>query len=1032
MGWIDKDVSAQFSKWEKRGRGWQVWPDPVEIEPPFVPFRGYAPDTNQFADTGCRNHPITSALTKLGLLISRAPAAPPPEPEPEPEPHVLERSDLIELQLSLPPQQSFKMADMAPVLRQLGLCREPIGFEIVGTGERTIVQFVAHAGDALMLRQQLQAYFRDVVVIQQQDTVANVWADADCSESLVVEFGLAREFAYPLARINADPFVGLVAALEMIVPGEAALFQVLFQPIEQPWSESLLRAVTTHDGRPLFQNTPELTQLAQEKTSTPLFAAVVRIAIKTDDFERTLDIARDMAGALRQFARLDGNELIPLKNTEYPFEEHLEDVVSRQSHRSGMLLNTEELIGFVHLPTAAVRAAKLQREIAKTKAAPRVATERQEGLLLGFNSHAGITNEVRLSSEDRSRHMHIIGASGSGKSTLLLNLIRQAIENGEGVALLDPHGDLVDAVLGMIPERRIDDVVLLDPADETHAVGFNILSARTELEKTLLASDLVSVFQRLSTSWGDQMGSVLQNAIMAFLESREGGTLAELRRFLLEPDFRKRFLLTVEDSEVLYYWHKGFPQLTGNKSVGPILTRLDTFLAPKPIRHMVSQRENRLDFANIMDTGKIFLAKLAQGQIGKENSFLLGSLLVGKFQETAMSRQAQEASTRRPFTLAADEFHNFITPSMAEILTGARKYRLGLILAHQELRQLDREREVASAVLANAYTRVCFRLGDDDARKLADGFSSFESRDLQNLNPGYAICRLERSDGDFNLTVPMPENPEREFAAEMRQRVVTGSREKYSRPRAEVEAELRQRLELTPEKPAVAKSKPVPEAQKAEVLQTPASKPEPPPEELPATAIPTPQQPPPPIAPVAEVPKPHAPPKDLGRGGEQHKAVQRRIKEAAEALGFRSVIEKQIEGSQESVDLLLERGDQKIACEISVTTTIDHEVGNVAKCLKAGLPQVAIICVDAERLQKIAAAVSGSLGSEAAARVSYHQPDQFITHIKILPVPVPKDSVTTHHGYKVKRSAPSLTIAERQQREDLANKMLTEAMRPKR
>jgi hypothetical protein len=174
------------------------------------------------------------------------------------------------------------------------------------------------------------------------------------------------------------------------------------------------------------------------------------------------------------------------------------------------------------------------------------------------------------------------------------------------------------------------------------------------------------------------------------------------------------------------------------------------------------------------------------------------------------------------------------------------------------------------------------------------------------------------------------------------------------------------------------------------------------------------------------------PPADLGKGGEQHKAMQQRIKEAAEVLGFRSVIEKQIGENQESVDLYLERGDHKIACEISVSTTIDHEVGNVRKCLKAGLPQVAIICVSEDRLQKIAAAVSGSLGSEAAARVSFHQPDQFITHLKTLPVPVPKDSVSTHRGYKVKRSAPKLTVEEQQQREETANRMMAEAMRPRR
>lgn len=1024
MAWLDEEVSAQFSRWEERGRGWKLWPSPVELEPPFVPFQGYAPNMSQFADDGRRPNRITSALTKLGLFVSKPEAPPPPEEEPEPEPESLERSDLVELQLSLPRKLVARLGDMAPILRQLGQCREPIAFEILGTGERITVQFATAEFDAPTIRRQIKAHFPEIIIIENRDTLATTWCEAEDAERLVIEFGLGREFAYPLAKLDTDPFVGLLAALEELALGEAGLFQVLFQPVENPWADHLLRAVTDITGKPLFQNEPEITQLAQEKIASPLFAAVVRIAVLAEDFERALGIARDMAGSLRLFGRMDGNELIPLRNDEYPFEAHVEDVVLRQSHRSGMILNAGELTGFVHVPTADVHSAKLGRQAVKTKAAPKPASS---GLLLGHNTHAGKTVEVRLSPDERSRHIHLLGASGSGKSTLLLNLIRQDIENGEGIAVLDPHGDLVDAVLGLVPERRMDDVVLLDPADETHSVGFNILSAHNELEKTLLASDLVAVFQRLSTSWGDQMNSVLQNAIMAFLESREGGTLTELRRFLIESDFRKQFLKTVEDSEVLYYWQKGFPQLSGNKSIGPILTRLDGFLAPKPIRHMVSQRENRLDFADIMDNGKIFLAKLSLGQMGKENAFLLGSLLVGKFQEIAMSRQAQAAASRRPFTLLVDEFQNFITPSMAEILTGVRKYRLGLILAHQDLRQLERDREVAGAVLG-VHTRICFRLGDDDARKMADGFSSFDAHDLQNLNTGQAICRLERSDADFNLTVPLLESPDHDLAAQRREQATTRSREKYSILRSEVEAELRQRLALKTE------SDQPPKAETKKKADAPVvSKPEPPPEEPSAPEAPKPTPPPEPPVPVAATPKsPSETPRDMGRGGAQHKAVQKRLKEAAESLGFRSVIEKPVLDGQGSVDLYLERAHQNIACEISFTTTIDHEVKNVIKCLKAGLPKVTIICVDKERLRKIAEAVAGSLGSEMAARVEYFEPDPFIAHLKSLPVPAPNDSVNMHHGYKVKRSVAKLTLEELAQRENLANQVIAEVVKSKR
>ena len=211
--------------------------------------------------------------------------------------------------------------------------------------------------------------------------------------------------------------------LAELQPGELGLFQVLWQPTQHRWAESIVASVTHADGKPFFVNSPELAGAAEKKIDHPIFAAVVRILIRAGDFDRILQLARDLAGSLRVFAHPNGNELIPLQNDDYPFEEHIEDVLRRQTRRTGMLLNSDELIGFVHLPSSAVRSPVFQRQTSKTKAAPAIV--RQRGLLLGTNDHAGETVEVRLSAEQRTRHTHIIGASGTGKSTLLFNLIRQ-------------------------------------------------------------------------------------------------------------------------------------------------------------------------------------------------------------------------------------------------------------------------------------------------------------------------------------------------------------------------------------------------------------------------------------------------------------------------------------------------------------------------------------------------------------------------------------------------------------------------------
>jgi hypothetical protein len=1029
MSRLDEQLTEQFRQWELRGRGWQVFDEPVSPEPPFRPFTGHYLPNAPAIDDGRKPTFLSSLVEKLSSKFSTAPppAAVEPEPDEEPEPKLLVRGKLIELQTSLPADLDIAKEAFREFLLNLSLCREPVAFELLGTAGRVQVQFAAGAADALLVHRQLKAYFPAATFQAQEDTLSNAWDDCAGDEILVVEFGLAREFMLPLASGKLDPFIGIVGALAELQSDDLGLFQVLWQPVQNPWADSIRNSVMDADGKAFFVNAPELIDAAEAKITKSLYAAVVRIAAKGKTFERVLQVASDLAGSLKVFAHPQGNELIPLINDDYPFTEHIEDVLRRQSRRSGMILNSDELIGFVHLPSSAVRTPVFQRQTTKTKAAPLI-TRHANGLLLGYNEHAGETIEVRLSPEQRVHHTHIIGASGTGKSTLLFNLIQQDIENGEGVAVLDPHGDLIDRILGIIPQERIEDVILVDPSDDQFSIGFNILSAHSDLEKNLLASDLVAVFQRLSTSWGDQMNSVLQNAILAFLESDRRGTIADLRRFLIEPPFRNEFLKSVKDSEVVYYWQKSFPHLSGNKSIGSILTRLDAFLAQKPIRHMVSQTENRLDFAHIMDTSKIFLAKLPEGLLGRENSHLLGTLLVSKFQQIAMSRQAQQITSRRDYWIYIDEFANFITPSMAEILSGARKYRIGLTLAHHELHQLQRSSDVASAVMTHPYTRIVFRVGDDDAKKLAEGFSFFEAKDLRNLEAGEAVCRVERSDFDFNLSVPLPASPDAAAVAARRQEVITVSRNKYGTARADVEAMLAKSREAAGPQPAI-EPRPVvvTEPPKAAAILKAAESP-PPIEPKPAEVVPSMVVPEPPPAVVF---KPPVPPADLGKGGEQHKAMQRRIKEAAEALGFRSVIEKQIASSQESVDLLLERGDQTIACEISVTTTIDHEVGNIRKCLKAGLPQVAVICISEDRLQKISAAVSGSLGMEAAARVAYYQPDPFIAHLRTLPSFVPQDSVTTHHGYKVKRSAPNLTVEERRQREDLANRMMAEALRPK-
>jgi hypothetical protein len=504
------------------------------------------------------------------------------------------------------------------------------------------------------------------------------------------------------------------------------------------------------------------------------------------------------------------------------------------------------------------------------------------------------------------------------------------------------------------------------------------------------------------------MTSVLGNAILAFLESSEGGTLADLRRFLIEPDFRRAFLATVRDEEIVYFWQKEFPLLAG-KPQAPLLTRLDTFLRPKLIRAMVSQRTNRLDFKRIMNEHGVLLARLSQGAIGEENAYLLGTLLVSKLHQLTLGRQEAEASARAPFYLYIDEFQHFVTPSMSAILSGARKYHLGLILAHQEFRQLwGKNQDVASAVLSNPYTRICFRLGDFDAAKLADGFSAFDARDLQNLGVGQAIARIERNEYDFNLaTFPLPE-VDREIAHRRREEIVRHSREAYGQPVVPVDAFPTTRA------PQVTK----------EVARTP-----PPAEILPKQTVDRPQPAQWDVVTTKTPQKAVSPPEALlGRGGSQHRYLQQLLKRLAEAKGFKVTVEQPVLEGTGSVDVALERNDLRIACEISVTSPSDYELKNIQKCLAAGFDEVVVVAGDQKTLNKVRRQAAAELETETLASVIFLLPEEFISFLD-QQTPQGLVSEETVRGYRVKVTYQAISEAEQRARKQAIGQTILQALK---
>jgi hypothetical protein len=1071
---LDDLIAEQFYAWEPRGRGWVVWDDPVDPEPPFRPFHWRPMFPVTAPDDGRKHTAVSGAIEWFSNLVmgkQKPEVVEVIEEEEQPPRPWVEPDRIVELQFRLPEEASFSLDTAEQFLLSLSLCHDQLAFEVIGLADAIVIQIACNEKDEPGIRQQLEAFFSDATFEEVEDFLSEEWESLNDDSAVIAEFGLEKEFMLPITEgtdMAVDPLVGITGALAGVQDDEIALVQILFKPVRHAWGESVLRSVTFADGSDLFVGAKPFVSLAREKVAHPLYAVILRVAVKSRNERRSLDLARRVTGSLSPLSAPNGNSFIPLDNKEYDPDDHISDVGLRRCRRSGMILSSRELATLVHLPSDDVRSSKLQRDTGQTKSAPQPLSA--GALVLGQNRHAGKTTEVTLSPDQRVRHMHAIGASGTGKSNFLLNMIIQDINHGQGVGVIDPHGDLIDAIIDRIPKSRIQDVVLLDPADEAYPMGLNILAAHSEAEKNLLASDLVGIFRRLSVSnWGDQMNSVLANAVLAILEHPEGGTLMDMRRLLVEKPFREEYLRSVQDEQVVYYWRKEFPLLTGRPQA-PVLTRLDAFLRPKPIRYMVCQKENRLDFADIMDNRKIFLARLSHGAFGEENAHLLGAFMVAKFNQTAMSRQQTSEAKRQPFWLYVDEFQHFATPSMAALLSSVRKYKLGLVLAHQELHQLESKHpEVASAVLSNAYTRVCFRVGDQDARKLENGFSSFDAKRLQNLGVGEAICRIERADHDFNLAVPMVPRPDDDS---IRDEVIEHSRKTYATPRATVEDYLRKAAEgreddepvkrgkapkapTTPENEQTTPKPPPPQPiDKPVIVPDPPKAPDasaegqqsatPNQDQSPEVSSPASNEAGPEVdeAKIAEIvakqkakrampkPAPKVPAEEMqaGRGGQDHKYLQQMIKQWGDGMGYRSTIEKAILGGEGSIDVALEKGDLSIACMVSVTTSDQWELAGVRKCLAAGCTCVVMLAGEPKHLSKLKRGIEGELTSEEKPKVHFTDLQGLFKIVQELDIKTLEQEKTVR-GYKVRTRARKADAQESQEHSEMISGMVAKSIR---
>ncbi|MDP1884529.1 MAG: type IV secretion system DNA-binding domain-containing protein, partial [Candidatus Moranbacteria bacterium] len=416
---------------------------------------------------------------------------------------------------------------------------------------------------------------------------------------------------------------------------------------------------------------------------------------------------------------------------------------------------------------------------------------------INFFAKTNFRNQERvfgIKRDDRRRHMYVIGKTGMGKSNLLENMAIQDIRNGEGVCVVDPHGEFAEKMLKAVPANRINDVVYFNPSDAEFPIAFNILESVDDDKKNLVASGMMGVFKKIWPDvWSARMEYILNNTILALLDY-PGSTMLGVNRMMMDLDYRKRVYPKIKDPVVKSFWINEFDKWEDKfrkEAVAAIQNKVGQFLSSSVIRHIVGQPKSTIDMRDIMDNQKILIVNLSKGRIGEDSMRLLGGMIITKIQLGAMGRVDMPEDRRKDFYLYVDEFQNFATESVANILSEARKYHLNLILAHQYINQLifDGNGTVRDAVFGNVGTIVSFRVGAEDAEHLEKEFEPvFMMNDIVNLSKYHIYLKLmiDGVAGDaFSATTLAPLDLGNTEGVE--EKVIRVTRERYGKSKAEVE-----------------------------------------------------------------------------------------------------------------------------------------------------------------------------------------------------------------------------------------------------
>lgn len=709
-----------------------------------------------------------------------------------------------------------------------------MAFEIVNNGG--LIYFYVTIPDKFrqLIEQQLQAQYPYIHLEEIPDY--NLFRPKDIAAAAYLT--LEKTHAYPLKTyqtLETDPLNGLLNPLSQLTEtsGQAAI-QYIIRPAHKHWrsaskkhikeiqegkkegnalvgaiSKTIELASTTDKNKPpkeAYRPSPleeQLVKSIDEKAAKAGFECNIRIVTSASTEGTAATLLKTMVNSYSQYSTYQYGNSFKAHIKSNP-NGIIDDVIFRRfKENQQAILNTQEMASLWHLPLSSTEVPNI-KWLGSRKSAPpdNLPTE---GVILGYNLYRNIKTEVRMKPNDRMRHMYVIGQTGTGKSTLLSNVAYQDILAGNGCCIMDPHGDLADALIGCIPPERVDDVIYFDPSDTSYPMGLNMLEfdpAYPE-QKTFVINEMLKIFDKLydlKSTGGPMFEQYVRNAMLLIMDDvPTGSTLMEISKVLADEDFRKMKLSKCTNPVVYDFWTKEAEKAGGEAALAnmvPYITsKLTQFVSNDIMRPIIAQQESAFNFRQIMDQKKILLVNLAKGKIGDMNAKLLGMVIVGKILMAALSRTDTAEKDRVDFFLYIDEFQNFLTDSIATILSEARKYRLSLNIAHQYIGQLEEggNEAVKNAIFGNIGTKAVFRISPDDAEFLEKEYAPvFNSFDLVNIEARTAYLKMlinNTAGRPFNIATYPPPKSDFELASALKEL----SKLTYGRSRELIEEEIRAR-----------------------------------------------------------------------------------------------------------------------------------------------------------------------------------------------------------------------------------------------